>query len=255
MNKLNEKLAKLTVEYNTLNARYEEVVGEIEDLECEKTALEADLNSIEEEIESIKKQLLENTQDIKDPFESDFRKASRFASKDIGYSGVLENVIITNREIMACDGFKGIAIRSSNIPDKLKNTMIKWDVFYDFEKHTQKVTEENKLALKQLINETKESAKHVIKVSKNNFDDVFRPIYVKLPRYEILLLSYKGIYIGLQKDYISLLFRCMEDDDFDVYINSSDTAVVFEKPDTSIIILPVRMHESQVTNIIMRGEG
>ena len=44
----------------------------------------------------------------------------------------------------------------------------------------------------------------------------------------------------------------MEDDDFDVYISADTAVVVFEKPDTSIIILPVRMHESQVTNIIMR---
>jgi DNA repair exonuclease SbcCD ATPase subunit len=138
---LDKKILKLTKEHRELSSAYDQVCEEIEELEYRQESLESRMDGIEEEIKDLKERMLITKiqqLDIKtdDPFLKDFITASYFCIRsDESTRPILCNVNITENELQACDGYRAIIIRNSDIPISLKNTKVKWDVRDNFEQH------------------------------------------------------------------------------------------------------------------------
>jgi hypothetical protein len=240
---LDKKIIELSQEYKTLDSEYVQVTDEIEDLEYRQESLECRMNDIEEEIKEIKELMLSKMVEqlnieTDDPFLKDFITASYFCDKDT--RPVLCNVNITEDELQACDGYRAIIIKNTNIPINLKNTKIKWDIRESFEENINN-TDKEFINLKTAY---PDKSTFTFKLEGLTSEDFYQKLNVDEPE-EIdtceRVIIHAGEDICVNKEYMDSGLLAFKNEEFTLYASTKIAPIVLENERKSVIILPLRL--------------
>lgn len=247
---LENELTKFTQEYNKLSEKYSDLDEEYYRVEAEKDCVEEQMNNIEENIEYIKSQLKKlDFEELDDNFnsENDFRncfiKASLFCCQDEGKDSNMMNrlkyIKITDNQLFACDGYKAIIVNCDNIPKDLQNTFIKYNIREDFENNIEINSPKDYVDLSKVIpSNFKET---IINTTINKFKEEIIYDTISSGNYELNLLKYKKVKVAFNKDYMDLIFKIFNKDNFDVmFPDSSVSPILFENDKQKVLLLPVK---------------
>jgi hypothetical protein len=239
---LNKKSENLKLEYVTLNDQIQNLEKEINKLKYKRANIGLELSNINHRILTVEENIYDLTQgDINDQFLKDFMKASCFCER--GYTTNLNYVKISNNEMFACDGFKAIRIKSDNIPNKLKNTYIKWDSKRFFAKNIEKEIRYPNINFEQIIKNLMENYIYKIRTDNNDFYKVFNIEYTSSNDANIMILN---DYISLNQKYLEIALNTFDKlENFDVYIVNKLREILLVNNRISIIILPMLLHKNE----------
>lgn len=243
---LDSQLIQLNNEYIKLDKRFAFLEEEIESLEDEKDSLESEMSSLEGQIKRIKTQLLDlKIQDINvftdDKFTNDFIVASYLAMKDDERRGQFQYINITDIELMATDGYKGIIIKCDCIPDDVKNSKIKWDVRSNFAENINHELGEFP-DLKSIIEGARSTHKKApTSLTAKEFYETFEALEPEDHGVTIIKLKIADIKIAFNKEFLDTALMCMGEESFDVYVGGHLNPVLLESGSRSIVVLPIRV--------------
>lgn len=245
---LDMKIIELEKEYKDLDEELEGIEGEIEDLDFKKDCIERDMDIIENQISEIKKNMQNSAfegliNESDDKFTMDFIKASYFTNRGDSSRPILSTVFVTDSELIALDGYRGIVIKNNQIPLGLHNKKIDWNVREDFENNISKVQGEF-IDIKNVIPK-KEDAKYIITdVDSDNFYELLNSVpYEKETSREIIKLGYQDFKIACSKELMDDALMVLRGEKFTVYFYSNVSPILLENENMQIIILPTRLFE------------
>lgn len=245
---IDKRLINLRKQLKDSNNQYYVVISEINDLEYEAQKLEKECEDLEREIEQLERKLINvSTLDLDnvftgDEFRDSFIKASYFCRK---YSDVandkLEYVKIVNAKLFAIDGYRGIVINCSKIPQELKNTYIKWDTRENFKENIEK-----DIIWFYEINEIIDKAKSNI-VCQVNADDFFKQLCVDtrfVGNREVAILEFNNKRVAFNKKYLEELLMVFGKTIITIHYPEIKTSPIIIKNDIQeALLLPIRLSE------------
>lgn len=211
-----------------------------EKLEFKQNNLEKQMSKIEENITSTRQELLNTSQSenfSENEFIDNFIKASYFCKRNYPE---LESVIVTDKEITACDGSEAIIIKS-NIPNEFKNSKIKWNVRGKYKEKAIKLGDKY-LNVKESIKTNQNIRKYFIEnCSSENFYNNFTIENLTVTLGKVVKLSYKDLSIIFSKKYIETALMALQNHTFSISLESKLKPMTLECEDIKILILPIRM--------------
>lgn len=246
--KFDAKLIELEKEYEELGWRLERIEGEIEDLDAEKEGIEDDMDTIESQISNIKKRMQDSVfegliNQSDDKFTMDFIKASYFTGRGNSSRPLLNLVNITDTELQAVDGYKGITIKNMEIPAELQNKRFEWSIRENFEDNVSKI-EGNFIDLKSIIPKKEDAKYTVTDINSDNFYESLNSMpYEKETSREIIKLSYQDFKIACSKELMDDALMVLRGEKFTVYFYSNVSPILLESENMQIIVLPTRLYE------------
>lgn len=242
------KLIELRKQLEDSNNEYENVVSEIEDLEYEAEKLKLTCNRLERTIEDLEKELtVAKNREVDnsltgDNFKDSFIKASYFCRK---FSNVehdpLQYVKIEEDKLLALDGYRGIVVNCSEIPQELQNTFIKWVIRDNFKEH-------KNIGIQWLyeINEIIDKAKSNI-VYQFNADDFYAQLYhdkKNIGSREAVILEFMGKKVAFNKKYLDETLMVFGNTQVTLYYPEINTSpLVIKNDNQKAMILPIGLND------------
>lgn len=226
------------------------IVSEIEDLQNEIEALESEQSDIEDSMEKIKERiaqiknnrLTKNIWDLNietdDAFIQDFIKASYFTEKT-NERPVLNTVNITDYEMQAADGYRGIIIKNNDIPKELQSHKFNWDIRENFKNNISDKDEEKFIDLQSIMPKENDARYAAFNINPENFYETF-----KITKYDekVVLLHYKGLEIACRKEYIDDSLFVLMGETFSVYFYNDKSPIFLKTDRLQIMLLPIRIN-------------
>ncbi|AFK94259.1 MULTISPECIES: hypothetical protein [Thermoanaerobacterium] len=241
LEELEKELKLLTNKAEKLEREHSELEEQIYDLEIEKNDIESELDEINHKINIIRQNINDFVNNNTDPFVMDFIKASFFCEQR--YETGLSYLKITNNEIIACDGYRAIAVKNNDIPNNLKNTFIKWNVRTSFAEKTERDMRYPNIDIKQIAKNVMENYIYKIRTDSNGFYKVFNIEYTSSNDVNIMILN---DYIALNQKYLEIALNTFDKlENFDVYIVNKLREILLINNRISIIILPILLHKNE----------
>lgn len=251
---IRKRLDENMEEYTDIEQEIDDLAWQMSDLEDNRRMLETEYSTLTKQIENLETELIEaksieldNTM-TENEFRNSFIKCSFFCRKQVfndEYDDPLRHVKITENKLLAMDGSRGIIIKCDSIPDKLKNTYIKWCVRDDFEKYIEKEWDYNYFDLEKYIEESQSDIKINLKQDK-----FLEKLLIKskegVSGKEIVILKYYNMKVAFDKRYIDTMLMDFEGMDITVYYPSDRySSMVIESDNQKCILLPMRLDDSE----------
>lgn len=237
------------LEENT--TKYENVESEISELSNYLLRLEDEHNTITKEIKKIEKKLsdveLAKIDNLLtgDEFRDAFIKCSYFCKKYCTENELYQYVIITKDFLLALDGYKALKVQCNSIPDKLKNTLIKWDVRANFKDNIEDSINKDLIELTctnidEIITKVKNFNDNIINCTLEELKSKYL-VEIKNDEPATLLFKYKENSVGLNKEYYNILSVVFRNEKATIYYPKTPYApLLINNKNQLAILMPIK---------------